>query len=537
MKESVILLLAALLAVLCSTVIPATAQAMPSPPPNPEAAWQPPDDGESVDPPVGVEVYSHPNTGTQVTLPSPAPYGASSSITTAYIINSYGQLVNTLYRGELCYLILSVNGPGYFYLWEYYPTGSPYGHWLCYKWYRPGAGVWKIGPFVAQSGDPEGYYTWKMWYLSGPYWSTRSLGFNYTRNYSPYSLPPVSPVPIPTPTPVPIPTPQPVYQPAAVNSFTASPATIEYGQSVTLTWTTSNATAVTISPGVGPVGVSGSTQVTPTSSTSYTLTATGRTGNPASSTVMVTVKSRVVPTLSSDRTSVQKGQPVTLSWNAPGAVQVSLSGAGSVSASGTRQVTPEDTTTYALTATYHDGTSQQATVTVNVEQVPLLLFVLVILLALAAVIIIALLVGRSKRSARSFTPDDKEAVTRDAAATAAGAAAATQQAETEPVTSPTTEVPAARLVMPDGSELLLAGSARSFGRRDLEKFLPPDKQTYISRQHFEITCEEGKYYIEDRASTNGTRVNDVEIRGTGRRTLEANDVIEIATKLKITFNQ
>jgi phospholipase C len=60
--------------------------------------------------------------------------------------------------------------------------------------------------------------------------------------------------------------------------LTADPATIDSGQPTTLTWTTTNATTVTIDGGVGTVAASGSMQVTPTATITYHLTATGAGG-------------------------------------------------------------------------------------------------------------------------------------------------------------------------------------------------------------------------------------------------------------------
>jgi phospholipase C len=61
---------------------------------------------------------------------------------------------------------------------------------------------------------------------------------------------------------------------APVASITASPNAIPAGQSVMLSWQTSNATSVSIQ-GLGTVAASGSQKVTPASSTDYQLTATG----------------------------------------------------------------------------------------------------------------------------------------------------------------------------------------------------------------------------------------------------------------------
>jgi peptidoglycan-associated lipoprotein len=70
--------------------------------------------------------------------------------------------------------------------------------------------------------------------------------------------------------------------------LTAEPSTVERGQSVTLSWTSQNATDLTLDPGVGKVQAQGSTTVTPQDSTTYTLTGTGP-GGSQTATARVTV--------------------------------------------------------------------------------------------------------------------------------------------------------------------------------------------------------------------------------------------------------
>jgi len=60
-----------------------------------------------------------------------------------------------------------------------------------------------------------------------------------------------------------------------ISSFTASPSSIERGQSSTLRWSVENATNVTIQPGIGTVQSGGNRGVYPSSTTTYTLTAKG----------------------------------------------------------------------------------------------------------------------------------------------------------------------------------------------------------------------------------------------------------------------
>ncbi|MCQ8205902.1 hypothetical protein NP569_26815, partial [Vibrio parahaemolyticus] len=59
--------------------------------------------------------------------------------------------------------------------------------------------------------------------------------------------------------------------------FTANPAQITSGQASTLMWEVENATAVTIST-VGTVQQTGTQEVRPTQTTTYTLTATNQSG-------------------------------------------------------------------------------------------------------------------------------------------------------------------------------------------------------------------------------------------------------------------
>src|SRR6185369_16693763 len=62
------------------------------------------------------------------------------------------------------------------------------------------------------------------------------------------------------------------------------------GGSSTLTWTSTNATSLTIDNNVGTVGTSGTKAVTPAATTTYTITATGP-GGSATATATVTVGS------------------------------------------------------------------------------------------------------------------------------------------------------------------------------------------------------------------------------------------------------
>lgn len=93
------------------------------------------------------------------------------------------------------------------------------------------------------------------------------------------------------------PTPQPTPAPPAARptvSLQANPTSINKGDSTTLSWTSTDATQLTISPEVGAVSAQGSTRVTPSDSTTYTITASGP-GGSADSSVRVTVSAPPPP--------------------------------------------------------------------------------------------------------------------------------------------------------------------------------------------------------------------------------------------------
>lgn len=88
----------------------------------------------------------------------------------------------------------------------------------------------------------------------------------------------------------PPPPPPPAVVPPARPTVTlqASSTMVQKGESVTLTWSSTNATTLSLSPGVGNVAAEGSTRVTPSDSTNYTITAMGP-GGSADASVRVSV--------------------------------------------------------------------------------------------------------------------------------------------------------------------------------------------------------------------------------------------------------
>ena len=71
-------------------------------------------------------------------------------------------------------------------------------------------------------------------------------------------------------------------------SLSASSASVQAGQPVTLKWSSTNATSITLEPSMGPVAAKGSTTARPSQSTTYTVTATGP-GGSAHASAQVTI--------------------------------------------------------------------------------------------------------------------------------------------------------------------------------------------------------------------------------------------------------
>ncbi len=151
-----------------------------------------------------------------------------------------------------------------------------------------------------------------------------------------------------------------------------SPTTIQTGQLATLTWTSQNATSVTITPSVladdqTSLPANGQVTVSPTATTTYVATATGANGT--STTQSILTVNQVPPTLTftAAPASIQSGGTSTLTWNAQNATSISIdNGIGNVAVpSGTQNVSPAATTTYTATAKGTGGTTT-ATATVTV---------------------------------------------------------------------------------------------------------------------------------------------------------------------------
>ena len=119
-------------------------------------------------------------------------------------------------------------------------------------------------------------------------------------------------------TPPPVPTAPPVVAPAPTAHLTASPTVITAGDQAVLSWSTTNATTVSID-GLGDVPTSGVKTVTPAVSTSYHLRAKGA-GGSAEASARVTVNApppttAAVNTMSAEEEFNANVQPVFFDYD------------------------------------------------------------------------------------------------------------------------------------------------------------------------------------------------------------------------------
>ena len=152
-------------------------------------------------------------------------------------------------------------------------------------------------------------------------------------------------------------------------TLTASPTTLTQGNAGSLIWTTTNASSVSITS-IGNVEMNGSRTISPSVSTSYTLTATGNgsTVHCVTHITVVTVQNTPSCTLSVSQNTINQGQSVTLYWSGSNVTSMTIDqGVGSVNpTSGSQLVYPGTSRTYTATASGPGGTVTCATsVSVN----------------------------------------------------------------------------------------------------------------------------------------------------------------------------
>jgi len=160
--------------------------------------------------------------------------------------------------------------------------------------------------------------------------------------------------------------------PVPTASISASPAIIDQGQSATISWSSTDATSCTASGGwSGARGTSGSESVSPSATTSYTLTCSGD-GGSANDNITVTVNEPPAPVPTVNVTvspsTIDQGQSATISWSSTDANSCTASGgwSGARGTSGSESVSPSVTTSYTLNCSGDGGNaSDSVAVTVN----------------------------------------------------------------------------------------------------------------------------------------------------------------------------
>lgn len=108
------------------------------------------------------------------------------------------------------------------------------------------------------------------------------------------------------------------------------------------------------------------------------------------------------------------------------------------------------------------------------------------------------------------------------------------ESQRTPVLSPLTAV-TAKILLPNGMELVLDKENRVIGRSDLARVLGIDELGLVSRRHFEIRVQDGYFCIEDLGSANGTKLNGADISGKGPVSLGHDDLIEVAGIITLKF--
>ena len=162
---------------------------------------------------------------------------------------------------------------------------------------------------------------------------------------------------------------------APTASLTAAPTSITEGESVDLSWSSTDASSCTVTGGGwSDTGTSGAVVLFPAVTTNYTLSCNGA-GGSASNSVTVTVNAAPAPpptaTLSASPGVIDQGQLTDLSWSSTHANNCTVTGGGfnGSGTSGSGSDNPGATTTYTLNCS-GDGGNASDSVTVTVTTPP-----------------------------------------------------------------------------------------------------------------------------------------------------------------------
>lgn len=150
-------------------------------------------------------------------------------------------------------------------------------------------------------------------------------------------------------------------------TISASPMTIMFGESSTLTWNCTNVDSCIIEPDIGVVDPSGSITISPTTTTTYTITASNPGGSATASVTITVIYPQPTVSISANPDTVQIGGSSTITWSSTNAVSCTIEpGIGAVDTNGSITVSPTATTAYTIMATGPGGTAtDNITVTVT----------------------------------------------------------------------------------------------------------------------------------------------------------------------------
>ena len=151
--------------------------------------------------------------------------------------------------------------------------------------------------------------------------------------------------------------------------FVANPQTIQPGTSTKLCWQVNNAISISIQPTVGSnLNANDCATVSPTTTTTYTLTAVNAAGQIQANTTVFVGTVQILSFTASPVTTTAAGAPSVLSWTTANATSIVLIGAElgaqTLPVNGSFTVNPITDTTYTLTA--YGAAGQTVSVTISV---------------------------------------------------------------------------------------------------------------------------------------------------------------------------
>nr|MBR9809676.1 hypothetical protein [bacterium] len=145
-----------------------------------------------------------------------------------------------------------------------------------------------------------------------------------------------------------------------ISNLTATPAAISAGVSSTLRWSASNFDSLTLDPGEVDLTLLTETTVSPTESTTYTLTAVKGAASVSSEVTVVVDELPEINSFTASELLIAPGESTTLAWDVSGADSVEIFPPFSffddeIPTTGSDSASPFSTTTFTLTATNATG--------------------------------------------------------------------------------------------------------------------------------------------------------------------------------------